>query len=106
MLKAFDIVVIAMVLLVQIAFVMPRASSGNIIGGMTYRQQERKAATDAMMTNRTPATVAALDAELQLASRYHGEQQLIRSGVIFGVLLILDGFGIYYWRRYARRNAA
>jgi len=65
--SSFDIAVIGLVLLVQLAIVMPRASSGNILGGISYREKERSAAMEAMRTNRTPETVAAFNEETQLA---------------------------------------
>jgi hypothetical protein len=104
--SSFDIAVIGLVLLVQLAIVMPRASSGNILGGISYRRQERSAAMDAMMTNRTPETVAAFNDETQIALRYYHHRQLERSGVIFAILLVLDGVGIYLLSRYGKRKAA
>jgi hypothetical protein len=106
MCRAFDIAVIGLVLLVQLAIVMPGASSGNILGGISYRRHERSAAMDAMMTNRTPETVAAFQQETRLAMDYYERRRLARSGVIFAILLVLDGVGIYLFRLYGKRKAA
>jgi uncharacterized membrane protein YozB (DUF420 family) len=106
MCRAFDIAVIGVVLLVQLAIVIPSASSGYILGGISYRRQERSAAMDAMMTNRTPETVAAFKEETRMAMRYYDHRQFARSGVIFAILLVLDGVGIYLFRHYGKRKAA
>ena len=104
--EAIDVAVICLVLLVQLAIVMPHASSGNILGGISYRGQERSAAMDAMMTNRTPETVAAFREETRIAMRYYEHRKLARSGVILAIFLVLDGVGIYLLRRYGKRKAA
>jgi hypothetical protein len=67
--RAFDVAVIGLVLLVQLALVMPGPSYGNTLAGITYRKQERIAAMDAMITNRTPETVAAFNEETRIAMR-------------------------------------
>jgi hypothetical protein len=104
--RAFDITVIGIVLLVQLALVLPGPSYGNTLGGIAYRRQERQAAMDAMIANRTPETVAASNAEDQTALRYYQHRQLVRSGVMFAILLVFDGVGIYLFRRYGKRKAA
>jgi len=104
--RAFDVTVIGLVLVVQLALVFPRPSSGNVLASITYRKQERKAAMDAMVTNRTPETVAAFNQETRLAMRYYERRQFVRSGVIFAILVVLDGVGVYLFIRYGKRRAA
>jgi hypothetical protein len=86
--------------------VLPGAWHGNLLAITTYRKQERIAAFEAMMTNHSPETVAAFNEEMRLATRYHNDRQFARSGVIFAILLLLDGFGIYFFGHYVKRKAA
>ena len=103
--RSFDVTVIGLVLLVQLALVMPSPSSGNVLAGLTYRQEERTVAMDAMKTNRTPETVAAFNQETQLAMRYHEHHQLARAGILFAIMLVCDAVGIYLFYRYGRSRA-
>lgn len=103
MTKAFDIVVIAFVLLVQVMLVLPGPVN---LAKEPYRRQERDAALKAATDNPSPVTKAGYEKELRMVSRYVMRRQLTTSGVLFAALLVLDAFGLYYLRRYRKRNVA
>jgi len=91
--KTFEIVIIVIVLLVQIAIVMPGPVN---LSKVPYRQQERFNALKAMVDNPSPATKAAFKEEQRLVSHYVTQRQFMRSGIIFAVLLAFDVAVISY----------
>ena len=93
--------VIVIILFLELAwFFCPRLTHGYVLDE-PYRNAERKVVLYAWLTQQTPETKAAYDAEVKLLDR-HIE---LRTLTIFAAGLIINAAGIYLFWRYTPTKA-
>ncbi len=70
-----------------------------------YRRQERTAAISAYGSDKSPENERHYREEIRLASRHVLHRQLAGAGVLFAILLVIDGMALLRWRHHERRAA-
>lgn len=70
-----------------------------------YRRQERAAAFVAYGREKSPENERLYREETRLVSRHVLQRQLAATGVLFAILLAINGIVIIRWRHHARREA-
>ncbi len=66
---------------------------------VSYRREERAAASKALQENPSPATRAAFQEELRRAGRHVASRQFATAGVLFAILVALDVAAVYLVQR-------
>ena len=87
-------VVVALLLLEFLLFAP--SFTGNLAKD-PYRLEQRKAAAAAYERDRSPENLAAYKHEFQLAAHHAARRDLVRMGILFSSLFILDAFLAYKW---------
>ena len=70
-----------------------------------YRRQERAAALFAYGREKSLENERLYREETRLVSRHVLQRQLAATGVLFAILLVIDGIVIMRWRHHERREA-
>lgn len=100
------IAVIALVIIVQLFFVMQFTLHGVNLAKITFRLTERAAAAKAFSQDPSAENKEALQQELRLASRHDTVQQFTFTGVVFAALLSFEGIIIYLGRKHRSKYKA
>jgi hypothetical protein len=98
--KMFLIVIVVSVLELSFLEQWDNFSLHGPVRDLSYRRDERMAAVYADHEHPTRATKATLDAELDMMHKH----LKMRREVIWGILLVIDGVGIYYLWKYGRNK--
>ena len=101
-----QIAVIALVILVQLFFVMQFTLRPVNLAKIPYRRAERAAAVTAFAQDQTPDNKAAMQQELHLASRHTAIQQFTFTGIVFVALLSFESIIIYLGRKHESKYKA
>ena len=94
------IVLIALAVVVQFFLVLQFTLHDVNLAKIPYRQAERAAAARALAQDQSPKNKAALQEESRLAGIYVARQQFMEAGVIFAVLLSIEGAVLYAGRKH------
>ena len=99
------IVIIAGILLVELFVCMKLALVPVNLAKEEYRREERIAALTAYGKDRSPESEKLYREESRLASRHVLQRQLAAAGVLFAILLVIDGIAVLRWSHYGKRRA-
>ena len=97
---------IALVIVVQLFAVMHFTFQPVNLAKISYRQAERAAAVTAFSQDQSPGNKAALQQEMQLASRHTAERQFTVTGIVFAALLSFEALVIYLGRQHDNKDKA
>jgi hypothetical protein len=100
------IVLITLAVVVQFVLVLQFTLHEVNLAKIPYRRAERAAAARALAQDQSPENKAALQEESRLAGNYVARQQFTRAGVIFAVLLSIEGIVIYVGRKHESKYKA
>ncbi len=100
------IAVITLVIVVQLFVVMQFTLRPVNLAKIPYRRTERAAAMTALAQDQSPENKAALQQELQLASRHTATQQFTVTGIVFAALLSFEALVIYLGRQHDDKHKA
>ncbi len=95
-----SISVIALIIVVQLFFVMQFTLRPVNLAKIPYRQARRAAAMTALSHDQTPENKAAVLQELQLASHHTAVRQYTFTGVVFAALLSFEGVIVYLGKKH------
>lgn len=89
------IAIAALIIVAQLYLVILFTLQPVNLARIPYRYQERSAAAMALARDQSPENRAAVQKEIELASRYTSKRQFTTAGIVFVTLLIFEGFVVY-----------